>query len=63
MKLDDGEKEIFCIDCNAYLFSMSIHDPGPELINCPMQKDPMGKCTGNPKKRPEKPFNMEVRDR
>lgn len=55
MKLDDEEKEIFCIECSAYLFSMSIHDSGPALIECPMQKDPAGECTGKPKQPESRP--------
>jgi hypothetical protein len=46
MKLDEEEKEIYCVECNGYLWSASIHDDEPELRKCPYQKDPMGHCTG-----------------
>ena len=49
MKLDDEEKEIYCHECNAYLWSTSSYEPGPDLIKCPYQKDPSGQCTGKPK--------------
>lgn len=59
MKLDDEEKEIFCKECSGYLYSMSIHDPGPDLVACPMQRDPSGHCTGRPKRPASKQSRTE----
>lgn len=54
MRIDDEEVEVICAQCNGYLWSVG---PGEDesgqssvLINCPMQKDPLGRCTGNMKK-------------
>lgn len=56
MRIDDQEIQVFCRQCNGYLYSIGPEEAearrtlDPSLVDCPMQKDPTGHCTGNPRK-------------
>lgn len=58
MRLDDQEIQVFCRQCNGYLYSIGPSEAearvpaDPSLVDCPMQKDPRGHCTGNWRKSP-----------
>lgn len=63
-RIDPQEVEVWCRQCNGYLYSVGpleaesacknpdvSYDPGQRvmLTECPMKKDPMGSCTGIPR--------------
>lgn len=58
MRIDDQEIEVHCRQCNGYLYSIGPSEAeasvrlDPSIIDCPMQKDPTGHCTGTWKKPP-----------
>jgi len=56
-RIDNEEIEVMCRQCNGYLWSIGPAEAlvasetyGPaydaSLADCPMKKDPLGKCTG-----------------
>lgn len=54
---DPEEVQVVCSECNGYLWSISTSDApakaaeeGFHMIRCPMIKDPMGECTGRPRR-------------
>jgi hypothetical protein len=54
-RIDDDEIEVFCRQCNGYLYSIGPAEAesrpwiDSQLVECPMKKGPLGECTGVPR--------------
>lgn len=52
--LDEHEVQVYCAECNGYLWSLGADEAGLSTggtieRSCPYVKDPLGRCTGRVK--------------